>query len=209
MNLMHSKKVIAASLAAIALLVPASQANASMTTGSSYATDVMSQSTNSGERLKPHTYALAVDTNQSSTAIRLTLSLGAGNSVASVSDGSVNILDSAGNLVTNLPTDAEMIEKQNPDFIVGKWVVESPSQASLFIASKDASSTVSTLGFRWPRKGWYQCLSDHGISGAIAGAVAGCAGTATEGCVAGALAGFPVAGIAGIVSGLWLCRSKY
>nr|CCH63385.1 propionicin PLG-1 [Acidipropionibacterium thoenii] len=49
----------------------------------------------------------------------------------------------------------------------------------------------------------------HGISGAIAGVVAGCAATIEIGCVEGAIAGIGPSGIASMIAALWTCRSKY
>lgn len=56
---------------------------------------------------------------------------------------------------------------------------------------------------------WYNCMSAHGIQGAVAGAVAGCAVSIEIGCVEGAVTGWTSGGIGGLVSGLFACRSKW
>lgn len=97
---------------------------------------------------------------------------------------------------------------------VSRWTMISDTEAEVSIAQGaiDADTSGHSRAeerIRAPKKAWYDCMSSHGISGALAGAAAGCATTIAIGCVEGAVTGGAVGMIGSIVAALWNCRGKY
>lgn len=115
-----------------------------------------------------------------------------------------------GRSVESLSSYKNKIEQQYSGITVSSWNLVSDHEASVTIAQNAPTGTLyGEEKISAPRKAWYNCMSDHGIEGTVAGAVAGCGASAEIGCIEGAAPAGLFGSLGGLVAGIWACRSKW
>ena len=157
----------------------------------------------STQSVNANDYLLEYDTNAASRSVDIDLTVGSDLTLSTDAGGALQIIDSAGALRDRLDLPALVTSE---DTAVSAWNVSDGHHATVTLSQASIDHAASTSGLS---KKWLDCMSSHGISGAIAGAVAGCATTIAIGCVEGAVTGGAVGMVGSIVAGLWDCRSKF
>ena len=155
------------------------------------------------ETVTANDYLLKYATDAASRSVDIDLLVGADLTLATDAAGALEIIDSAGALRDRLDLPALVASE---DTAISAWDVSDDHHATVTLSQASIDHAASTSGLN---KKWLDCMSSHGISGAIAGAVAGCATTIAIGCIEGAVTGGAVGMVGSIVAGLWDCRSKF
>lgn len=200
MRLRTLTPLTAAAVVLISSVGMAGPANASANTASipaAHSVPVDTQIVSAGD------YLLKYNANPASHSVDIDLTVGSDLTLATDDTGSLRITDATGELKDRLDLPA-MVEGDGTT--ASAWAVTDAHHAAVTLSQ--AAIDAGAVSTRISQK-WLDCMSDHGISGAIAGAVAGCATTIAIGCVEGAVTGGAVGLIGNIVAGLWSCRSKW
>jgi hypothetical protein len=155
-------------------------------------------------------YLLKYGLNERSGAFDVDLKVGSGLRLDTDAQGALLVQTEEGELRDRLDLPALAGEQLS----VSRWTLVSDTEAEASITQSAIDTATSAAGqaeerIRGPKKAWYDCMSSHGVSGALAGAAAGCATTIAIGCVEGAVTGGTVGMIGSIVAALWTCRGKY
>lgn len=155
-------------------------------------------------------YLLKYGLNERSGAFDVDLKVGSGLRLDTDAQGALLVQTEEGELRDRLDLPALAGEQ----LAVSRWTLVSDTEAEVSITQSAIDNASSAAGqaverIRAPKKAWYDCMSSHGVSGALAGAAAGCATTIAIGCVEGAVTGGTVGMIGSIVAALWTCRGKY
>jgi len=157
----------------------------------------------STQTVNANDYLLKYDTNAASRSVDIDLTVGSDLKLSTDGAGALQITDSAGALRDRLDLPALVT---SGDIAISAWNVTDAHHATVTLSQESIDHAASTSGLN---QKWLDCMSSHGISGAIAGSVAGCATTIAIGCVEGAVTGGAVGMVGSIVAGLWDCRSKW
>lgn len=138
------------------------------------------------------------------------------HSLTTSANGNVLLIkDARGRTVETIDLSTVAAE-QGTNIKSSKWALTSSTEARITLSGAPAPAAVASgsggvvvQGIRWPSGAWFDCMANHGIDGAIAGAVSGCLGASEVGCIQGAIPGAGIGMIASIIVGLWDCRGVY
>lgn len=182
----------------------------------------LAQTTDSGphrvspktETVSPGTYLIKYSLDSGHRTVKLDLRIGTDYSLSTTQHPSALALKNRSGMTIDTVDLSNLAANRGIVFTSLSWKLVNSREATLTISENQVQSTsdssnVDARRARAPHKAWYNCMTDAGISGAIAGAVAGCAATIEIGCVEGAIAGIGPSGIAPMIAALWTCRSKY